>query len=172
MKNGYGYIMVGISGAGKSTQVQKIVANHPGKSVTVFSLDTIRLALYAARTQIPVDLVTYADAFAYCNEKEVDFKSYVNSMWYDALVNYEVIIVDNTNLTRKSRARWCNDLHSAGFTVTGVNVEVPLQVAIDRQKTRGDKSVPEHVVRDMFMRKQELLVGSEVDYIHNIWYNA
>lgn len=41
----------------------------------------------------------------------------------------------------------------------------PLQTIIDRQRTRTDKSVPEETIRDMYMRQQEVLVGSEVDIL-------
>lgn len=157
------YMMVGVSGCGKSSIVEKIVEHHAGESVAHFSLDTCRLTMYHKCTNTPLDKITYANAFAYCNEYQTDFNLCVNEMWKNSLEFFDIVIIDNTNLTRKSRARWVNDLHSKGFQIAGVEVYVPLQVVIDRQATRGDKSVPENVIRNMYMTQQELLLGSEVD---------
>lgn len=157
------YLMVGVSGCGKSSIVEKIVEHHAGESISVFSLDICRLTMFHKNTNTDLDKIVYADAFAYCNEHQDDFNKMVSLMWNNALAYFDIVIVDNTNLTRKSRARWVNDLRSKGFQIAGIEVFTPLQVVINRQASRGDKSVPESVVRSMFMTQRELLLGSEVD---------
>lgn len=155
------YLMVGVSGCGKSSIVEKIAEQHAG--VKVFSLDRCRLDLWMLRNfggEMPDDV--YAAAFKYATENPVDFDSFVTSVWQEVM-KADVIVIDNTNLTRKSRARWINDVRGKGFHIAGVEVFTPLQVVLDRQATRGDKSVPENVVREMYMRQQSLLLGSEVD---------
>ena len=106
----------------------------------------------------------YKAAFDNANENKVKFDAFVISQW-KRFLERDFVVVDNTNLTRKPRARWINDLRAKGFTIVGVQVNVPLQVALDRQATRGDKSVPLKIVEDMYMQQQEFLLGSEVDYV-------
>ena len=168
------FMMIGVSGVGKSSVMSCIVeaARSLGKSVRVFSLDNCRIDMVTReRGQAWPDNTTtaqmYAEAFEYASNNTSQFNSFVTSVWEDVKKS-EVVIVDNTNLTRKSRGRWTQELRSAGFTVTGVQVMAPLSVVLARQDTRPDKSVPKNIVKDMYMRQQEVLLGSEVDQIINI----
>ena len=164
------FIMVGVSGAGKSTVKKALIERleADGVKTHVFSLDDCRMSFMNASHagQWWSDLDTEADlyrmAFDYANGHQKEFDAHVNEQWSKALTG-DAVIVDNTNLTKKSRARWVADSKAKGFTVWAIQVMCPLQTVIDRQKSRGDKAVPEHVVRDMYMRQQEVLVGSEVD---------
>lgn len=161
-----GYLMVGVSGSGKSTVVNELTKLH--QNAAVFSLDKCRLELFKMQSAISMsDAELYAGAFEYATKYQQQFDSFVTSSWKSAL-EQDVVIVDNTNLTRKGRARWCNEMHDKGFNVIGVSVSAPLQVVLDRQSTRGDKSVPAKIVREMYMRQQELFVGSEVDEILHV----
>lgn len=103
------YIMIGASGSGKSTVKQKLIEHleSVGVSVSVFSLDDCRLSfLSTSDQQIPdTDIDAYRKAFEYANDNKKEFDTHVNSAWAKALTQ-EAVIVDNTNLTRKSRARW------------------------------------------------------------------
>ena len=154
------FIMSGVSGSGKSTAADKLAQRFSNNSVSIFSLDTCRVKLFS---DVFGRNGSYAEAFDYANQNQDSFNSLVNSEWAKSLKN-EVVIVDNTNLSRKSRARWCADADAKRFTIWGINVYAPLQVVLDRQKTRGDKSVPENVVRDMFFRQQGFMVGDEVHF--------
>jgi predicted kinase len=159
-----GVIMVGVSGSGKSTYIAGLEKEFPDEKVASFSLDKCRLAMYDANhMDMPADVYRAAFEFATANTKMFD--DFVNASWADAL-KADVVVVDNTNLTRKSRARWVQDMRKHGFVIVGYEMQTPLQVVLDRQDTRGDKAVPKSVVRDMYMRQQSLLLGSEVDVLH------
>jgi len=166
------FIMVGVSGAGKSTIKKKLIERlgEDGMDVRVFSLDDCRMSFMHAShagqwwSDLDTDADLYRMAFDYANSNQKEFDAHVNDQWAKALSG-DAVIVDNTNLTKKSRARWVSDSKAKGFTVWAIQVMCPLQTVIDRQKSRGDKAVPEQVVRDMYMRQQEVLVGSEADML-------
>lgn len=162
------YIMVGVSGAGKSSYVLELLdrEDDAGRSCRVFSLDLVRLSFYS--WFMPNVEANYAAAFTYANEHPKEFDQAVRDAWQDALSSSDTVIVDNTNLSRKSRVRWIQEARVKGFKIHGVEVNAPLSVVIARQATRGDKSVPENVVRDMYLRQQSLLLGSEVDFFTSI----
>lgn len=161
------YIMVGVSGSGKSTVVEKLLNLHP--LARVFSLDEVRTSMFEMACEDTSSVVDekdlYAKAFAHANAHQKEFDAQVTASWNYALKG-DVVIVDNTNLTRKSRARWIQEARSKGFTIIAVNVMAPLQVVMDRQASRNDKSVPADVVRDMYMRQQEVQADEAEFIVH------
>jgi tRNA uridine 5-carbamoylmethylation protein Kti12 len=171
MKNGF--IIVGVSGSGKSTIVEQLKSLLQEDFTSVFSLDNCRRSFMDEKhtTQWWSDVMTNEDiynaCFQFANENEKEFAEYVTNCWMRALTN-ENVIVDNTNLTRKSRARWVNDLRAKKANITAIQVITPLNTVIARQMTRKDKSVPEKVVREMYMRQQEILLGAEADKVLNV----
>lgn len=165
------FVMIGVSGAGKSTVIKQLEKIAGGKDVRTFSLDDCRLAFAGNHIAGEIhrrgelsDAEVYHIAFEMANENKAEFNTFVTDSW-NAVLKADTVFVDNTNLTCKARARWCTEAKAKGFTVLGVEVMAPLEVLIARQATRGDKSVPESVVRDMYMRQQSVLVGSEVDFL-------
>lgn len=150
------FILIGVPGSGKSTHVNA----HKREGVRVFSLDTCRLA-FAKTTD-------YAKAFSHCIDRKQEFDAFVNDTWKCCLKDATEIYVDNVNATRKSRARWIADLKANGYEVHAVQFVVPLQVAIDRQQTRGDKCVPAEVIAQMHNSIQEVLVPSECVTVQHV----
>jgi len=159
------YIIVGVSGSGKSTLVNQLKSQLD--DYCVFSLDDVRVDMYSLLNEyIPDDKKTmYSAAFSFVNQNQEQFNKYVDERWKSALKHVHVI-VDNTHLTRKSRARWIQDARSKGFKIVVFNVMTPLQVVLDRQSSRADKAVPADVVRDMYMRLQEVQ-ADEYDVLIN-----
>lgn len=170
MKNKIAFLMVGVSGSGKSTAQKAISDLLKDCTQAVFSLDDCRFSFmnhsHAGQGWSDNDSMKaqYAMVFAYATEHEKEFKEFTTQEWNKCLA-YDVLFIDNTNLSKKSRARWTTEARAKGFKVCAVQMQTPLQVVIDRQKTRTDKSVPESVVRDMYMRQTEVLLGEEVDFL-------
>lgn len=154
-----GIVLVGASGSGKSSAIEQIVNLFPEEDVRVFSLDMCRLNL--AKTD------DYSVAFEYVENNPSDFNALVNEAWAEALLG-DVVIVDNTNISSKSRNRWLTDIRRKGGKTVAIQLFTPMQTVIDRQKFRTDKSVPENVVRHMYMHTSEVMLGSEVEHLINI----
>ena len=164
------YVMMGVSGAGKSTVTRKLLSLIPSLKTRSFSLDALRLDFYhVVRGNPYVEAGSdYAKAFQLVTENAEDrkeFDAYVTEWWNNTVKSSDILTIDNTNLTRKSRARWITEARSKGFMIVGVNVMVPLDVAIQRQTTRADKSVGASIVKDMYMRFQEGKVPEEFDFL-------
>ena len=193
--NKVAYLLIGPSGSGKSTFIEQVKLDHAGQDVGVFSLDTCRLAYYALngfennimcgkpqlrfmKLNLPTDrdemIQFYRDAFDYCNDAGADFNNFVNEEWIYTRNNNDVVIVDNTNITRKSRTRWVNDLRGAktagqfGFHIVAVEFQTPLRTAVDRQSTRPDKSIPFNALTNQYFRMESALLGSECDEVRVI----
>lgn len=174
----HAYLMIGLPGSGKSTVVKELAAKAEaaGKTFGVFSLDLARLGFFK-NTGVACGTWTegeiYRQAFEFANENTKAFDEYVRWFWEHVRSKYDCVAIDNTHMTRKSRTRWIQDLRSSKnggpWHITGINVMVPVELAIQRQSTRGDKYVPAQVIRDMSARFQELYVPDEVDLLLNMY---
>jgi predicted kinase len=162
------FVMVGVSGSGKSTTISRIKKIAGDGLHMVFSLDNCRIRFLMSKTGMVSDLddekSIYEMAFQHANDNQKEFDAFVNELWAKCLAA-DILFVDNMNLTRKSRARWIQDARSKKFAIWGVEMMTPLDTILSRQSTRTDKTVPESMVRDMYMRQQSLMVGDEVDFL-------
>ncbi len=160
------YILIGPSGSGKSTYTKQFT-DDAQIDACVFSLDACRLSFLGAEKfnlTREESIEHYKAAFNYANANSKEFDSYVAAQWKKAM-EHNVVIVDNTNLSRKSRARWIADLRKKKFTIVCVEFLVSLNTILERQATRQDKSIPVEIVRQMYFRQEAALVGSECDSV-------
>jgi predicted kinase len=161
------YILVGPSGSGKSTFIK------PLRNPVVFSLDDCRLDFYDRITDDPKQ--AYAEAWDFANANKSAFDKYVDERWnaakFEAARSHRPLVIDNTNLTRKARARWASELMTSkahhfgsgenGWNVIGVTFYTSLRTLLQRRMSRGDKKVPLDTVIDMYNRVEEFLPGTE-----------
>ncbi len=166
--NKYCFLLVGVPGSGKSTSLKNLQATFGNGAV--FSLDTLRFKFMDAShpgqwwSDIQTDAEKYTQAWEFAKDNAKAFDKFVTENWNESL-KADPVYVDNLNLSRKSRARWSTEARAKGFKIIGVEVTVPMKVAIARQSTRGDKHVPEALVAQMYMQQQSLMLGTEVDVI-------
>lgn len=184
------YILIGPSGAGKTTTIEQLKREHEGQDVGVFSLDTCRLAYYGfygeenqvmagrpklryMQLNLPSDKEEaskfYSEAFDFCNNHGKDFDAFVTESWLDVRDNSDIVIVDNTNISKKARTRWVNDLRKAktagqfGFHIVMIEFHLPIGVIQDRQSLRQDKTIPIAAANQQYFRQEAAQVGSECD---------
>jgi predicted kinase len=162
------FLLVGPSGAGKSTWVSKV--KRPCDRV--FSLDACRLEYLSQLSGRPIEHTKefYAKAWALASQDTGFFDAYVTkklkSAFTEALAEDGDVFIDNTNTTRKARARWVQEARSRRMAVVGVEYWLPLAVAVERQRTRSDKSVPDAAVRSQHTSQTCTWLGAEVDKVH------
>lgn len=148
------------SGAGKSTYLAKIKEAIP--DIQVFSLDALRLEFY--------DPNNYAKAYQ-GSVDDKNFETRANARYHEMLKEGTSIYVDNTNLSAKRRKFYLQASRKYGYSTTAVLMPVGLDVVLERQKTRGDKTVPKEAVIRQYKSLQVPQIG-EFDFIcvsdHNL----
>lgn len=171
------YVMVGVPGCGKTTATKNLLklVNPTGDlEVRTFSQDAayFDFAVSKHTGQFWSDNETDRDIYSYCfkfmTQNQKEFEAFVEARWKWALESSAILINDRTNVIKKERAKYLQEARAKGFQMIAVYVHVPLNIALSRQLHRPDKAVPEQVIRDKYMRWNEFLVGSEVDYILHI----
>jgi predicted kinase len=128
------YVLIGCSGSGKST----FVKNNNVNNGVVYSWDDLRHRWY--------DRTNYANAYKMSTEDK-DFVGKAQREYVQLLkTGINTIYVDNTNLTKKRRRFFIDEGRRHGYYVVAVLFITDRQTVINRQKTRGDKCVPEDAV--------------------------
>lgn len=150
-------LLCGVSGVGKSMVTKTICAQN--SDVGVHSMDELRHRLY--------DMDNYANAFKLsCEDKE--FGNKVTRDYNDVCRKHDTIVVDNTHLSHKRRKQYVK--RQGAYKTKAIVVLSSLNRVIENQKTRGDKQVPEHVVKQMFYNFVPPLIG-EVNTVEVIIYD-
>lgn len=148
MKKSVMYIAIGPSGSGKSTLFRKLQDKDP--SLRAFSLDMLRHEWY--------DPTNYAAAWKASTEDK-DFANKANERFMEMVEEGDNLFIDNTNLTPKRRRFYIEQARKRGYHVVGIVFNVDLDTLIARQKTRGDKNVPEQAIRQQLRSMVGPVIG-------------
>lgn len=151
----YVTMLIGASGSGKSTFVQKT----PVVDRNVFSLDRLRHKWYGEDYRVAFESSCADNTFA----------SRSQHRFIEMLKTRENLIVDNTNTSTKSRRFYIDQARRNGYGVKAVLFPVSLETVLARQHTRGDKNVPEEAVRRQYMNLHTPSLGEfdEIVVSHN-----
>lgn len=141
-------ILKGLPASGKSTWAREQVLAKPG-SVKRVNKDELRQMLDCGH-------------WSKSNEKFV--LNLRDSIIADALIDGKHVIVDDTNLDPKHEET-IRSIAKAGRDIKVIIndsfLQVPIDVCIERDAARGDKSVGEKVIRDMAARYLKPAASSE-----------
>ena len=158
-------LMVGASGSGKSTATKGMFAAHKH-----YSFDDIRIDLakkkvpeIMAKAKSPAD--EYHKAWTYCDGHRSEFGHMADVEFIKHLKNYDSVLVDNTNTSRKARTKFITEAKKRGYRVEAVMFPVSKDMILSRQNTRQDKIVPDDAVIRQYMGISIPWVGVEVDTI-------
>ena len=170
------YILVGPSGSGKTTWIKQ----HRQPYDYVFSRDLLYLRYWrdkngASGKPFTTAKAEYEDAWRLCC---IDDKA-----GYEALLNVELqrvfkdslksiksqpfrsIFIDNTNGSKKARAKYVQAARNLGMKVVAVEFWNTFSTIVGRQQTRGDKEVPVSSVNQQYFAQTCAWLGSEVDEV-------
>ena len=161
-------LMVGASGSGKSTATKDMFTAHKH-----YSFDDIRIDLakkkvpeIMAKAKSPAD--EYHKAWTYCDGHRSEFGHMADVEFIKHLKNYDSVLVDNTNTSRKARTKFITEAKKRGYRVEAVMFPVSKDMILSRQTTRQDKIVPDDAVIRQYMSISIPWVGVEVDTIRII----
>jgi predicted kinase len=135
------FIPIGTSGAGKTTMFNKLKESNP--QLEQYSWDVLRHRWY--------DPVNYKHAWE-LSTQDGAFGKKINDEYLKMLDEAKDLYIDNMNLSPKKRKWFLEEAKKRNYkTVAIVFPNVTLEMVIERQKTRGDKNVPEAAVRQQWM---------------------
>lgn len=158
-------VLVGASGSGKSTYVK---ANS---DFVHYSFDDIRIELaqkkaFDVMVKAKSSHDEYAKAWAYCDTHRSEFGHYADVEFIKHIKNYDSIMVDNTNVSRKSRTKFIQEAKKRGYKVEAVMFPASTDQILSRQHSRTDKNVPDDAVLRQYNMISIPWVGVEVDALH------
>lgn len=142
------HVPIGPSGSGKSTLFRKLKEENP--QLLEFSLDALRHEWY--------DPNDYRKAWK-ASVDDPSFKTRAQDSFLFLLDQQKDIFVDNTNLSTKVRRFYLQQAKAKGYKTVAYVFNVPAEILIARQFTRGDKYVPENVIRDQIRALKRPLDG-------------
>jgi len=141
------FVMKGLPASGKSTKAKELVA----KGAKRINFDDMRLML---------------DGGKWSKENEKFLHQSAIAMADAAFRGGCDVVLDNTNLS-KSQQTLAATIASIGFEVETIDLTgVPLNVCLDRDAPRGDKSVGRKVIIDMW--NQYIRKADSVEYDANL----
>lgn len=139
-------LLVGAPASGKSTWANAFINTNPG-TLIVSSDEFIE---EAARKNNK----TYSEVF-HANIEEASEKA-EKKMMDGIIAGTRTIIIDRTNMTKKSRAVWLEKLRFHGYKVYAAIFELPdAEEHARRLKERQGKDIPDEVIKKMINDYEE-----------------
>lgn len=136
------FVMTGASGCGKSTFIQKQIAEHGGNWV---SRDLIRLSMIEPNT----------DLFFHEDEVLEEFYNRINTL-LESQKYHGDIYCDATHLTKRARRAFFQHIHTElADEVIGIWFKVDVETCLARNANRsGYGKVPDKTIQNMCARLQ------------------
>ena len=136
-------LLIGLPGSGKSSLAGQLAVQIPESYI--ISTDAIRAELFGEEAVQGPWLLVW-------RQVEAQFRAAVEQI-NDGKISRA--IYDATNAARRKRRDVLTLARAAGFTkITGIWVDTPLQVCLERNRRR-DRSVPEAVIERMYRQLRD-----------------
>lgn len=146
-------ILRGLPGAGKSRYVASAVTHRDDTAIV--SAD---------------DFYVVDGVYKYTGNDQAAHQSCWSRFKLALHLKHETVFVDNTNTEAHELAPYIMEAWAQGYGVKIVRIRTKLSTVLERNKTRGSKSVPEHVIGMMHQRlstsvlppywpKEEVILG-------------
>lgn len=138
-------VLIGVSGAGKSSHVRHLVSN--GDQSRIISKDLIRKELFEYDKN-----KNFWDQYSFKEEKKLKINSIMNQQINDASLSNENIILDNTNLSVDKNNALEANLKNLGYEVEFINLNVGSNINyyMQRNVNRLD-SIADGSINDQFI---------------------
>ena len=134
-------MLCGCPGSGKSTWTQQYKEN---KKVVIISRDEIRFRLVSENEEY----------FSKENQVFNIFISEINKALQDT--EHNIIIIDATHISRKSRAKVLNRLNLSNITLEAITFHPSLNECLERNKQReGRARIPDSAIINMYKNYQK-----------------
>jgi predicted kinase len=167
-------VLIGAPGSGKST-----IRNIMSEDMVVFSLDDLRVEYLKShptfdqsQQQTPDDI--YRQAFALsCTDS--GFAKFSNDRLNTLFKFHDSVIVDNTNTSIKTRKQYLELAHKHKFTTMAYYVPASLNLLINRNNTRTDKTLSVDAIVRLYnsiaLPSQGEFAEFDAVYVmtHNFW---
>lgn len=164
------YLLVGPSGAGKTTWRNAFVKTHPEAIVACeddWRVEYAKANMSADDGEMMSKLdaaPAYDMAWNFCHmDKDSKYEQFAKTKYANILKSGADIILDRTNQTRKNRRPWINSAKMQGYTVISIEFYMSVNESNARQVTRVDKFIKDSFVRKIVMNMETPWLGDEVD---------
>jgi len=140
------FIMRGLSGSGKSTFISALKKDYPDKTITIASADHFFMkdGVYSFdASKLGQAHKQSLEVFERALEKKVD-----------------IIFVDNTNINWREMKPYIEKAKAAEYNWNIIQVETPLDVILERQKT--NKNVPEEKIREKSIQMKTATFSADI----------
>lgn len=162
------FMLVGCSGAGKSTWVAHMLYKNP--ELLVVSEDDWRIK-YALANMVDngeklegiSEAGYYQRAWEFCHlNKNSGYEKYAQQEFKMVMDQNKSFILDRTNQSRKNRGKFINVARDKGFKITSIEFYVSETELNKRQQTREDKLISPQRIHQMVMNMETPWYGTEV----------
>lgn len=145
-------LLIGLPGAGKSTYRAALLKREPD-TVVISTDDLIEERAKAAG-------LTYSEMFPRVNMPSLERDAFLR--FVSAMRAGQSVLIDRSNLRRKSRAKWLSYGNTYGSRTVGVEFHVPATLHQQRLQARAEatgKDIPWHVLETMKASYEPPAVG-------------